>query len=249
MVDVVTVNAEEKPDPSLVQEEKQEETLYAGKYKSVEELEKGYLESQKLIGAKGLSQEGSPTSEDSTSSSSTTEESQSLEIPEKPEEVSQQNFDKYSEELQKDGSLSEASYSELEKQGFSKSMVDTYIKGQQASFNEKQQQVFDSVGGKEAYSDMVTWASGEFSVEEIDNFNEALNGTDYQRKTALADLSLRYSSANHRSPNLIDGKTSSGSTFGFSSLQAQAKAQADPRYKTDRDYRNEVEQRILASKY
>lgn len=172
------------------------------------------------------------TEEEPEISDDSTEESEGL------------NLDRYGSELQEKGTLSEDSFAELEKAGIPKSYVEQYIAGLEAVQNQAAQSMYATVGGEEAYDNMINWASENYSEAEIDAYNAAINQSPEAQKFALESLKARYSAANGGTePNFVKG-SSKKTSAGFRSTAEMVKAMSDPRYKNDPAYRADVENRV-----
>ena len=267
MVDSVEIHAEESTDPSLaqLQQEQQEqenpteafEMPEKFKDKSPEEIAKSYMELQKKFSSGERGAEESPTSSESEAGTNSDEDSEGSEETNDSTDTQETQgdvdvFAKFSTELQEKGELSEESYAELAKDfKVDKATVDKYIAGQRAlsssenaEFEAKVHEKF--TGGKEAYEKNIAWAGENFSTEEIDSFNKAIIGSEYEQRLAINDLQTRYKAANGQ-PSLLEGKSTGNSIQGFKSMNELTKAQADPRYSKYPDYRQEVEAKLAIS--
>lgn len=156
----------------------------------------------------------------------------------------------FNAEFAKDGKLSDDSYSKLEKAGFSKSMVDTYIQGVQAMNNAAAASVADIksvAGGDEGYQNMVAWAQQSLDAAQVAEFNEAVSsGKPGIAKAAVTSLKAAYDAAEGREPSLISGGgRPSGETFR-SWTEAEV-AMRDPRYGKEVTYTKEIEAKLLRS--
>lgn len=257
MVDSVEIHAEESIDPSLAQLQKEQqeqenpteafEMPEKFKDKSPEDIVKSYLELEKKFSSGERVTEDTPASEDSEGGANPDDAEEN-----KPEDETEDRFAEFTQELQSQGELSEESYSKLESQGYPKEMVDAYIAGQKAiqekEIHHLETQVFEQAGGKENYENMIKWASGNFSTEEIEAFDKSIIGSDYERRIALNDLKTRFKEANGQ-PQLLEGKSTGSRVQGFRSMHELSKAQADPRYSSDPHYRQEVEEKLAVSKF
>ena len=88
------------------------------------------------------------------------------------------------EEFQKDGKLSEESYKELEESGFSRELVDTYIRGVQSAAAEAGElakehvdAIIAEVGGLEKFEAVMKWADGKLSQEDKEQIARILKAT------------------------------------------------------------------------
>lgn len=236
------------PEPLSPTDEAQDK-LFAGKYKSVEELEKGYQELQKAFSGKKIS----PTNPETPATDTPTNE---LAIPEgNAEELLESrglDFKTFDQEWQDSGQLSDESYDKLMKAGIPREMVDAYIEGQQVIIAQKATRVFDTAGGQEEYIKMVTWAKDNLSKPEIEAYNLALENSPDMETMLLTVRGLKstYESNRGKTPNLIQGDTSaSGLTRNdtFTSKSQLTAAMSDPRYQKDPAYRAEVADKLSRS--
>ena len=194
------------------------------------------------------------------------EEKPSLDIEEdkQEEDVKQPETDsvltpdelaKYSEEYNSKGELTEESYKELQKLGLSKEVVNAYIEGQTALQEAKVNNVFNEVGGKDAYVSMIEWAKENWDQEQIEVFNKNVNsGDDALVMFSVKALKENYSRANN-SPiptRTLKGSAqgeSNGSLKGYESKQEMFKAMRNPAYGKDPSYTKMVENKIKSSKF
>ena len=152
-----------------------------GKYKSVEELEKGYSElqakfSQKfpdtttldvngILGRAGLKNEDIVTN------------------------------------WSAEGKLNDQQYAKFAAIGYSRSVVDTFLHGQQIASQEggrEQQEMmldaYEMAGGKEQLHNLLTWAQTQYQPEKIDEINNRL-GTRSGYQGAMKELLFDYRQA------------------------------------------------------
>lgn len=132
--------------------------------------------------------------------------------------------------------------------GFSKSLVDSWIAGQDALANTTRDSMYELAGGEEQYGQMVQWASDNLPESEVDAFNATMNTQDANLiKLAVQGLFARYRS--EAEPNLIQGNNSSEATGGtFESTAQMTEAMRDPRYATDPAYRQAVANKLARSR-
>lgn len=166
------------------------------------------------------------------------------------------------EEFQKDGNLSEESYKELEENGFSRELVDTYIRGVQSAAAEAGElakehvdAIIAEVGGLEKFEAVMKWADGKLSQEEKDAYNKAATGSDpVVARLVVQGLVSRYEREYGHTPTLMKGgKTSvsaggaASDTEGFPDRSSMIQAMKDQRYGNDPEYTRSVESRVLRS--
>jgi len=199
------------------------------KFSSVEELAKAYKELEQKFSSK---QEPKATKD--------------LKIENQKPAENTNTFDKFYNEFAEAGSLSEKSYSELEKMGLNKQLVDAYIAGQQALSERENASIMSSVGGEDNYKQMLDWSSKNLSEQEINTFNETLEkGTLQQVQLAVAGINARFL-ANTKEPNLYSGSKTT-SNIGYQSVAEMLTDINNPKYKSDQAFRNSVEQKVKFS--
>ena len=159
------------------------------------------------------------------------------------------DYQKFEDEFNETGGLSDAAYKALEEAGIPSEMVDNYLEGQLAMAEQIESSVYDSVGGQENYQAMTEWASDNLNEYEVDAFNHMMESGDSNLVNfAVQGLASRFMLENQSTePNLISG--SGGQSFGgrYESVQQLTTAMSDPRYHSDPAYRREVTDRLSRS--
>ncbi len=231
------VMAENTVDQGVVPLEGEEEsqTFRPEKFKSDEDWRKSYDELERRFHSQNQPQEEVADSD--------------LSIPEVPDapfdmEVLQQEY-------METGSLTDKSYKTLEKAGISREYADTYIAGVKALGEQIGTQVKNSVGGSEAYASMVEWAQANYTPEQIQAYDNAVNSGD----TQLAMITAKGLRADYQNAMGVDGqeisgdvpsRMSEGSEIFRSNAEITA-AMKDPRYESDPAYRQDVLDRLERS--
>ena len=224
----------------------------AGKFKTPEELEKAYLELQKKLGEKTPEAEEEPAEEQPEASEEAPVEEEEVEIS----DVGKALRD-YSKEYEENGSLSDETVEALSNMD-SKELVKEYLKFYQENAAQQQQQqvkaadeaaILQSVGGAEAYQELVGWAANNLAQEEISDFNGVVNsGNTAAIKFAVEALRNRRVAVEGNEAPLVTGRKSAGSSKDrFRSNAELARAIADPRYQSDPAYRMDVEAKLARS--
>ena len=218
------------------QQQQDQSKLLAGKYKNVEELEKGYKELEKKLGSKASVEKQQEQAKDIVESTDL-------------------SFDKYTQEFTESGTLSEDSYKELASKGIPKAIVDQYIDGfkayQELETIKLQNAVYGFVGSEQAYNEIIQWASQNLSEEDIKAFNDTIaSGNLAQIKLAVNGLKTSYSASVGNPPkNLLQGYGSTGRDADVYESWAQVTADMnDPRYTRDPAFRRKVQQKLGRSK-
>ena len=210
------------------------------KFKSNEEWRKGYDELQKRF-----SQEPKSNEEDQDG------DSDSLSIEETSDQPDTFSLDTYSKELAETGKLAEDSYKALESKGISRTIVDQHIQGVQALGKAFGETIKNTVGGDEAYKSMAQWAKTNYSPEQLQAYNSAVeSGNMAQAQLAAKALKADYIDAVGSKPNMSVASDVSGSGNQgdkFESPQQLVQAMSDPRYEKDPAYRKSLEQKLHRS--
>lgn len=170
--------------------------------------------------------------------------------PEIPESiVSQEDQNRYGEELARDGKLSDASYAELAKKGLPRDLVDQFIQGQQAASERFFGEVYKFVGGKERYDAMMRWASASLTEEEKASYNGMLGSKSIT--TIKAGLSALFNAFEKASPTppaaQLSGTGSTAGAVGGSDIYTSREEMAADMGKDDY-WKNPAEQRRVAEK-
>jgi|TARA_R100000482_G_scaffold90406_1_gene37027 hypothetical protein len=220
-----------------------QEQLLAGKYNSVEELEKGYLEAQKQLGRGGNDEEEAEVAEE--------EETQEYETSETTELISEASAEWY-----ESGELSQETIDKFASMD-STDLVNAYLEMQAAAPQAEEapdltqsdvDSLFTEVGGKAQYEEITEWAAQSLSEGEADAFNQVIeNGSLDQIKLMMAGLQARYTNENGYEGVQLQGKPPSSSRDVFRSQQEVVDAISDPRYDRDEAYRQDVLEKLERS--
>ena len=199
------------------------------KFKTPEDLAKSYSELEKKL---------SQPSEDEPQQEAEATETEQSPAPQ---------FDKYAEEFANNGELSADSFSELEKMGYPKEMVDTYIQGLQATQSADANTVMELAGGQEGYKDLTDWARENMAENELNVYNQMVESNTDNAKVAVEWLMSRREAAGDIEPNLLSGKSGSPQRDEFRSTAEVVSAMKDPRYHEDPAFRRDVEEKLARS--
>ena len=213
------------------------------KFKSAEELVASYQELEKKL--------GQPKQE----AEETITEEQRETIQEQENEVAQVmdkaglDFNVFQQEYEENGELSQEAYDALSKAGFPKTLVDTWIMGQEALQGDLNNEVFQSVGGEKNYLSMLEWAKDNLPENDISAFNASVETGDRNLvKFAVQGLYARYrTEVGGNEPQLTQGSASESSGGSFQSAAELTAAMRDPRYAKDPSYRKSVANKLARS--
>ena len=215
----------------------EKEELIGGKFKSQEDLLNAYQELEKKMSSQPKEPEKAQA------------ESQAPKEDTATTEVGGVNVTQYEQEFAENGSLSEQSYADLEKQGFSKAQVDAYINGQQYYGESVKNAVYDSVGGQENYVEVINWASDNMPPEIIKEYNDAVDSLDQAKMLrTLEYMRFKKGESQPSAPRRLEGDAPAGGIQPYSSKVEWQNAQSNRLYGKDAKYTNMVDQRYLASR-
>tara|TARA_R100000406_G_scaffold19867_1_gene12193 strand:- start:46 stop:828 length:783 start_codon:yes stop_codon:yes gene_type:complete len=248
------VNISETPPMSANDLEglKDENGLYAGKFKSVEDLVGSYKELEGKLGAIDQTREEPEGVEEETEQQPNDSEFDAEEyygdgLASVLEEVGIDPQD-ISDRFMENDEISEDDYSKLGEAGFSRQVIDTYLDGiRNASVAGEvdAQGIKDSVGGDESYSQMVSWAIDNLPAEDVQAFNKLTDTGDGPAiKLAVQGIYSQYNNAMGVEPNLYSGRPAASGPTPYRSTAEVKAAMSDPRYGKDVTYTESVYSRL-----
>ncbi len=220
----------------------QEEQVYAGKYKTAQELEKAYMELQSKLGEqeKGETEVAEKEPEDKP----TLSEGATL-ITSATDEYYANGNQLTPETLQKFSSMSSQ---DLIKAYMEVQQLPEYQQAQQTpvEISESQvNQIKNAAGGEAAYSNIINWAKSNLEAEQINAFDDVVNTGSVQAiNLAVAGLKAQYDSANGVEGRMVTGKAPTNSGDVFRSQQELVAAMNDPRYDRDPAYRQDIIEKL-----
>ena len=269
--DPETMEAEEQRDvESLEVGEKlveEQEKLLAGKYKDAEELESAYIELQRKLGSKDGENLDDDDSQEETDDDTTEEEENPFE-----NDVTAQAIFQASEEWGEDGELTPETMESLSQMD-SKDLVETYYRIMEhaedpevKAYLQNQESaeptetvestgltdsnindIQNAVGGEQSYNQMIQWAGENFTPQEIQAYDNALEGGNMDNiNLALQALYYRYTDSVGVEGNMIQGKAAQ-TVDGFRSQAEVVRAMGDERYENDPAYRQDVYNKLERS--
>jgi hypothetical protein len=252
MVDSVEIKAEETGSEKPVEQVNETQPAQSKpdglpeKFNSVEDLVKSYSELEKKLG--GQSKEAIDPVSKATQKTEASKSDGKLEIAEQAVADAGLDMSSLQKEYSEKGELDDKSYEALEKVGISKQYVDNYIAGQEAIANQQAVEIKETVGGDEAYQEMVDWASKNMTEGEKQAYNKAVNSGDMDTvKLAVNALKGQFERANGVEPKLVTGKAQPTAEQGFESWAQVTEAMSNPRYAKDIAYQNEVKNKLANS--
>ena len=256
----------------------EQEGLLAGKYKSPKDLEKAYLELQKKQGEQSglgkLDQETTEAvteeepqftqedfyTEDGSVNYETATEVYGDQVTKQFKDNGIDPFKMNEYFVENNGTLTDEMYTDLNKAGFNKSMVDSYLEGVRNQVGMETAQVEEApalseaevaevhsiAGGKQGYEQLMAWASDNISDADAKNFDEVVETGNKAAVTfAVKALFGQYEDAVGRDSNLVTGKAAPADVY--KSMAQVVSDMNDPRYDRDEAYRDDVQAKLQRS--
>jgi hypothetical protein len=250
MANEITLNPYEQAEGEFSAEEldslavgerlaEQEQQLLAGKYKSAEELERGYLELQKRLSGKEEpeveAQEEAPQEE------------------EQPEENDEVDLYDTIMESYRTGEWDPEVVSKVEGMNpvdVANMFLEKGVAQQQTpqATAEDITQIQESVGGDTEYQNMIQWASQNLSEQEVAMYDAVMDrGDPLAMFFAAQALNARYQDAVGYDGELLAGTAPKNTADVFRSQAELVAAMSDPRYDKDPAYRADVADKLERS--
>jgi len=238
MAEVMSMLSDENPQGELNADEQEslaigekmaaeQNTMLAGKYKNAEDLEAAYIELQKKLGGSDSSEEAETTESESKDEDSTT----SL-----FDRLWDEAQDEVSEDLLKE--IAEADPTDL---------ANMYLDYRNSEdevnvITEQDAEILkNSVGGEQAYEQMLSWANDNLEDSVIDMYDSVMESGDRNAAYfAMQVLASRYGDSVGVEGKLVQGKAPTETAKGYKSQAEVVSAMQDPRYDRDPAYRQEV---------
>ena len=221
----------------------QEEQVYAGKYKSAQELEKAYMELQAKLGenkedTETASAEEQPEDTPKMSEGATLITDASREYFDNGNKLSPETMAKFSSMSSQD--LIKA-YMEVSQNPEFQQQDAPPVDITESQIN----QIKNSAGGEQQYANIVNWAKTNLPQDQIVAFDEVVNTGSVQAiQLAVSGLKAEYDNANGVEGRMVTGKAPQNSGDVFRSQQELVAAMNDPRYDRDPAYRQDVIQKL-----
>jgi hypothetical protein len=219
----------------------------------LEAMAKAYAELEKKLGETSASKGAGktiPQSSENTGESSETKPAPGIPILEDSRSLAEKagvDFDALYASYLSQGSLSEEQFAKFQAAGYSRTFIQNHINGKEALAREAQREVLSGIGGEEAYSKMIEWASTNLNSEEITRFNTAVENPNREiQKLAVSNLKMQYDAG--APPQLLTGTGRGSSSDGVFTSEAQVvAAMSDPRYQDDPAYQRSVSDKLSRS--
>jgi len=251
MANEITLNPYEQAEGEMSAEEldslqvgerlaEEEQQLLAGKYKSAEELERGYLELQKRLSGKEEPEVEAQTEE-----------------PQQEEESTEEEVDLYDNimESYRTGEWDPEIVSKVE--GMNPVDVANMFleKGGAQQVQQTPQateadieQIQQAVGGSDEYQNMIQWAGQNLSEQEVAMYDAVMDrGDPLAMFFAAQALNARYQDAVGYDGEMLTGSAPRNAGDAFRSQAELVAAMSDPRYDRDPAYRADVADKLERS--
>lgn len=245
----VQLTAEEQDSLQVgekIQEE--QEQLFAGKYKSAQELEKAYGELQKKLGEKGDEDSESAGDSEPTESKEDSEETEETSQPSAAAELITSASNEFSEK----GELTPETIAKFSSMS-SQELVEAYmqVQGQLPQASQEAEvadistavvnEVKNAAGGETAYNNMVQWAGENLPTTSIEAFDSIINSGSVEAiKLAVSGLKAQYENSNGYEGTMLTGKAPTNTKDVYRSQAELVAAMSDRRYDNDPAYRQDV---------
>ncbi|MFJ4131867.1 hypothetical protein [Pseudomonas cyclaminis] len=161
------------------------------------------------------------------------------------------------EEYEADGKLSEDSYAQLAKAGYSAGFVNSFMKGQEAVAEAYVSKIVAYAGGKEQFDRVVAHLKAN-SPKSMDALYDAIERRDLNTVQTVINLGMasqtkKFGKQPERTLNRRNatpaGRVSNQQVEGFASQTEMVKAMGDSRYGRDAKYTQEVRNKVLAASW
>lgn len=213
-------------------EQQQTARMYADKYNSVEDLEKGYSELQQKFS------DARPSTSEMT-------------IDAVLEAAGIRSDDMFNN-FKNDGRLTDDQYDKMSNMGFSKSVIDQFLQGQVAiaqngvyAQDRMLRTAHEMAGGEEEFNGLMRWAAQSMPEERIDALNQRLDDPS-QYEGAIKELlwDFKVQTGRGGSQELLSGETMPNTTSGFTNVVELLDAMRGAR---EQGYMDEATKRRIAN--
>ena len=222
----------------------QQSEMLAGKFKTAEDLEQGYIELQKKL--------GEPKEEVAEPEQPEAKEEEKPE--EKEEEVDTAFLDTLWEEAQAD-KFTKETLSKLEDMK-PQDIAQMYL-NYRSEAKEPEGQKFTEenitdlkgiAGGDEGYTEMMGWAKSNLKKAEVDMYDQVMDqGNPLAAFFAVQALKYRFDDAKGVDGEMLQGKAPKSTGDTFKSQAQVVKAMSDPQYDKDPAYRQAIYDKLERS--
>ena len=251
----LTYNPNEQAESELSTEEQeslevgeklaeQQSEMLAGKFKTAEDLEQGYIELQKKL--------GEPKEEKAEPEQPEAKEEEKPE--EKEETVDAAFLDTLWEEAQADKFTKEtlSKLEDMKPQDVAQMYLDYRSEAKEPQgqqFTEENINDLKGVaGGDEGYTEMMTWAKANLKEAEVNMYDQVMDqGNPLAAFFAVQALKYRFDDAKGVDGEMLQGKAPKTTGDTFKSQAQVVKAMSDPQYDKDPAYRQAIYDKLERS--
>jgi hypothetical protein len=168
--------------------------------------------------------------------------------------ISTEDWAKWGKEIDSTGSVSATTRKEIkDKMGADDVIIEQMIRGRKALAKQSWDDAASVVGGGDNLKRLFKWAQTNLSKEEVDATNRALQTNAY--RNVLLGLKARFESETtpakpaSKEPQALQNRVNPSQVPQqvqvFKNMAEQKAAVADPRYRTDANFRRAVEQMLI----
>ena len=221
----------------------EQEQLLAGKYTNAEELEKAYIELQRKLG----------DSDEDESEEISEDEDEAVEETETEYTEAQSLISNASQEYAETGQISDEmmeQFGEMSSQELVEAYMNIQANAPEAVAEELSESevntIKNSVGGDQAYDNVMQWAGENLDPDQIDAFDNIIaNGNSTAIQMMVNGLKAQYDSSNGYEGRMLSGKSANASSSDVFRSQAElVAAMSDSRYESDPAYRNDLLEKL-----
>lgn len=160
-------------------------------------------------------------------------------------------------EYEADGKLSEGSFQALEKAGFTRNFIESYIQGQEAVAEQFVTKVVEYAGGQEKFQRIISHMETS-SPDAVEALMDAIERRDLKAVRSMINLGIQSRSAKlGKAPERTATKKAAATpqvrqapkAEGYTSTAEMVKDMSSAAYRNDPAFRAKVEQRVAASKF
>ena len=142
------------------------------------------------------------------------------------------------------GEITDEHYTQFEQNGVSREYVDKYISGLGAHAEAETTRLYDTIGGKDNFSQMSARMGENLQESELTAYNGVVErGSTEEVAVLLQGMYSRYQAASGAGAAQLQGTVSS-SPAGFRSRGEVMAAMDNPKYATDAAFRADVERKL-----
>lgn len=207
--------------------------LYAGKYKSIEDLEAGYKNLEKKLGQK--QPENTVKEPDKQPDNNFNYSDTSLNNVQNIAKETGLDWDKLETEFYDNGGhINAATKKELISKGIPEEFINQACAGLKAQADKELDMIAEVCGGRDEYNATMEWAALNLTEDEKDSIQRDLRNkpTITTGKALISYLHNKRLAAEGITPNYLSGNASNISGDYFESQAQVTAAMSDPRYKS-----------------